>query len=840
MPENRPRFLHKSREKYKGLPRWAKVIIVCLLAVIFLLVLSWFAMSYYINHHKRELLSKITAEVSEQVEGNFHIEDIEPALLQGFPNIAVRLKNVTLSDSLYYQHKKNLLQLGSVYVKLNIFSVLTKHPEILKVTIADGSIYLFHNKYNYSNTYLLQSKKKKKKNGGKSIEINRFGIENVLFTFDFFDRNKQFKIGFKEFNGSIQRLEDLWKIRADTHVHFYQMAFNLAKGGFLKDKDLDAVLHIEFNTRTKKLELPKQFIKVNGTNIKAGCVFNFGMKPIDYTIDIDAPSIGFKEGTSFLSDSIASKLDSFDFARPIAVTVLVNGSFQYPDTPLVRATWKTNDNKLSTSFGDFDEAQLSGFFYNYYLPGRGRGDDNSAVSISGFKGNFVEIPIRIDTFLLYGLINPFVKVNLQSKFPVERLNDVVGNTFDFKGGTADINIHYAGPVSNKDTFRHSVNGHVIIRDGAFTYVPRKLGMNKCNINIVFRDQDLLLSNTTLATKRSSFRVDGIARNFMNVYLKNQGDVVFNWTINSPQIDLGDFRSFLTQRGKSGRARTKNRKLGSISDNINTMFDQSDMLLNVDVKKLRYNHFEADHILAQVNMTSDKIEFRNVSLNHAGGHVAANAAVDVAGQITPFRIQTNINRVKIDKLFYAFDNFGQQTLNPGNLEGALTAKIDVNGSLNANGDLIKRSMAGKVSFVLNNGELNNFEPLLKVQKFIFKKRNLSHVTFEELRNDLDIYGGKIRINPMTITSSAAIIKMEGIYAFDRGTDISIAMPLRNPEKDKELIAKGKKPKFNKGIVLYLRAKDDEKGEVSISWDPLKKGVKDKNDDGHNPEDDVTQE
>lgn len=841
MPEpNKPHFISKSKEKYKGLPRWAKGIIICFLIFILLLVLGWIAISYYINHNKKEILARITSEVSESIEGNFHIEDIEPALLQGFPNIAIRLKGVTLSDSLYYKHKTNMIDLKSVYIKINLFSVITKHPEVIKVTIADGAVYLFHNKYNYSNTYLFKTKKKKKEGGGKQIEINRFGIENVVFTFDFFDRNKQFKVGFKKMNGEIQRVGELWKINTDTHVHFYQLAFNLEKGGFLKDKDLDADLHILFNTTTKKIELPKQFITVNGTNIKAGCIFNFGLKPIDYTIDVDAPAIGFKEGASYLSDSIASKLDSFDFSNLISIKLTVNGSFQYPDTPLVRASWETANNVLSTSFGQFEDVKLKGSFCNYYVPGKGKGDDNSAVSITDFNGKFVEIPINIDTFVLYGLINPLVKVKLKTKFPVERLNDVIGNTFTFQGGNADININYSGPISAKDNFEHSLYGHVILNNASFTYVPRNLALTKCNINIDFKGQDLFLTNTSIATKRSSMRIDGVARNFMNVYLKDPGLVVFNWNINSPMIDLGDFRSFITPRSRSGAAKTKNRKLENISNSINTMFDKSNMMLQVNVNKLRFNHFDADHILANVTMSANSIEFKNVSLNHAGGSVSANAAVDVSGASTPFRLQTNISKVKIDQLFYAFDNFGQETLNPKNLEGALTAKIDVKGTLNAAGALVPRSMFGKVSFVLNHGELNEFGPLMKVQKFIFKKRNLSHVTFDELKNDLDIYGGKIKINPMTIVSSAAIIRLEGIYAFEKGTDISIAMPLRNPEKDKDLIAQGKKPKFNKGIVLYLRAKDDDKGNVGISWDPLKKGLRENKEEGGDPQADVTQE
>ncbi len=825
MPDaKKPHLISRGKERYKILPRWAKFILIGLMTFFVLLIIGWFVISWYINHNKKEILTKITAAVSEKIDGNFHIDDIEPALLQGFPNIAIRLKGVTLSDSLYYKHHKNLIDLGSVYIKINVFSILTKHPEILKVTIADGSFYLFHNKYDYSNGYLLKPKEKKDPNKkGKQININRFGIENVVFTYDFFDRNKQFKVGFKEMNGVIDRDGDMWKINTDTHIHFYQMAFNLEKGGFLKDKDLDADLHIQFNTATKKLELPKQFIKVNGTRIKAACIFNFGLKAIDYMIDIDSPSIGFKEGASFLSDTLYSRLDSFDFEKKIAIQMTVNGSFQYPDTPLIHAHWQAEDNVLLTSFGPFNAIKLKGEFYNYHIPGKGRGDDNSAVTLTDLNADYFGIPLRVDTFVLYGLTNPLIKMQMNAKFPVEKLNAIIGNTFSFGDGNADIKLNYSGPVSNTDTFKHSLYGHVILSNASFTYLPRNLPLTKCNVNMTFQDQDLFLNSSSLSTKRSVFKIDGVARNFLNVYLANAAPVLFGLSINSPVLDLNDFKSFINQRGKSGKLKTKNYKIERASDNFNAMLAKSSMILKVNVAKLNYNHFDADHISANISLINNQVDLKDISLNHAGGNVKADVSLNVAGNSTPFTLHTDINKVKINQLFYAFDNFGQTTLTPKNLQGALSAKMDVKGSLSPTGTLVKRSMSGKVSFVFSKGELNNFEPLMKVQKFIFKKRNLSHVTFEELKNDLDIYEGKIKINPMTISSSAAIIHLEGIYAFDRGTDLSISMPLRNPDKDKKLIEEGKAPQFNKGIVIYLRAKDNDKGEVDISWDPMKKGL-----------------
>ncbi len=825
----KPNLISKSKARYKGFPRWLKVIIVSLLILFLLMIIGWFVMAWYINGHKKELLAKITTEVSNNIDGNFHIDDMEPALLNGFPNISVRLKGVTLSDSMYASHKKNMIDLKSVYVKINVLSLLTKKPQVMKVTIADGSLYLFVNKDGYSNTYLLKKKNKTapEKKSGKDVNISNFGIDNVTMTFDQFERNKQFKVTIKKMNGHIDNKGDLMDINAETKAHFHQLGFNLEKGGFVKNKDLVADLHILFSKKTKQLKLPKQEIEVDGTDINFACEFNFGNKPANYTIDIDAPSIGFKEGTSYLSKHIASKLDSFDLEKKIAVQVLVNGSFQYPDTPLIHARWQAKNNVLLSTFGRMEKTNLKGEFYNNFVPGKGRGDDNSAVTITTLDAEFAEIPFKADSIVVYGLINPLMKLKLVSRFEVEKLNAIVGNTFDLNGGQADVNLNYTGPVLSHDTFRHSMFGHIRIKDAALTYVPRSLSFTKCNVDIEFLGNDLMLRNTTLSSKRSTVRIDGVARNFMNVYFLDPGKVVFDWNINSQLIDLNEYKSFLApkKRKASGSGKGGNHKVAKISDRLALVLDKSSMFLHVNVNRLLYNHFDAQSIYADIDLTDAGIGLRNVKLFQSGGWITANAYLKTAGASTPFQIQGKASNVKIDKLFYAFDNFGQNTLNPSHLKGALSADINVNGVLRETGELVKRSMNGRVAFVLNNGELNNFPPLESIKKFAFKRRNLSHITFNTLKNDLDISNGKITIHPMSIESSALTINVAGIYAFDKGTDISMAIPLRNPQKDRDLIAQGKKPKKDKGIIIYLRAQDGDDGKVNISWDPLKKGVKD---------------
>jgi hypothetical protein len=126
-----------------------------------------------------------------------------------------------------------------------------------------------------------------------------------------------------------------------------------------------------------------------------------------------------------------------------------------------------------------------------------------------------------------------------------------------------------------------------------------------------------------------------------------------------------------------------------------------------------------------------------------------------------------------------------------------------------------SMFGSVTFDLNKGALVHFEPLENLGRFIFRKRDMSNITFERISNTLDIRGNKIIIHPMLIASSVLNIQLEGVYGMPKGTDIRLQVPLRNPKKD-ELISDAEelRKRRKSGIVVNLRAVDGDDGKVKL--------------------------
>jgi hypothetical protein len=186
----------------------------------------------------------------------------------------------------------------------------------------------------------------------------------------------------------------------------------------------------------------------------------------------------------------------------------------------------------------------------------------------------------------------------------------------------------------------------------------------------------------------------------------------------------------------------------------------------------------------------------------------------------------VNNADVHKVFYAFDNFGQKTITYENLKGKLSANFNFETRLNNNVKIVPGSMKGLLHFDLNKGYLINFEPLLKIKKLMFKKRNFERVEFSPIRSDFRLKGQEIEISPMEIESNVITLFIDGIYSFARKTDISIQIPLSNLKKrDSTYVLNPNDPENRQGSRIYLRA-IDENGEVNIKLAFRKRKEKEK--------------
>lgn len=806
--------------------RYLRWLLWALAVVCLLILLSWGIMVWYIKTHKSQLLDRLTKTLSEQTGGEVAIKDLSLTLWHDFPHMAIALTDVSLHDSLYKKHGIALADIHNVYLRTGVLGLIAKKVKINKFILSGGSIHLFTDSNGYTNTYLLRPKDTAHQSN-KSFLLKAFLVQDLDLHIRDVPKNKNYTLHINALEGHGRRKGKRNRYRLQADLFVGGLGFNLSAGSYLEKAALSGPLLVDQDPDEKTFLIRSGALAIEGVPLQLEAKLDFGQKPAAYEIHLGGKKIPFAQAKKWVTAKIRNKLEAIALEKPLAMTCDLSGYMKFRDTPLVHVAWQVADNTVNTDYGVFTQSYFEGDFTNHLTPEGGFGDPNSVLRILGFKGNLSGIPLTIDTLRMDNLSYPLVTLRARSSFPAVAANQLSGPGFPFRftRGQAEADIHYRGGVRSTDTLYPELKGYARVSDLAFIYVPRGLGVTNLNAMLVFEGDNLYLRDVNVNSQAGNVTMEGSAEDFFRFYFTQPGKVSLAWNASSDDIDLSMLNAFIGQRKsmnateRAERKRRSGRKVSAALAQLNRVLEESSAQLGVNFKKVKYRHFTATQLQANVLLSTESIEVEQLRLNHAGGTITAVGRIEQKGGLNPFQVNATMSQVAVSNLFYAFENFGQDAITAEVISGRLTASADVRGLMSNGGRVVKKAVNGKVHFKLENGRLQQFSPFLKLSKFIFKKRGLDDVQFEHLEDSLIFQEGRIIIPPLHIQSTAFNMLVQGVYAPPQGTNISITLPLGNPENSNRWKRKGK---VGPGIVIHLVARDGPDGNVKIGWDATKRG------------------
>lgn len=802
----------------RRLPRWLKIIVRTVLCIAAMLCITYILLAWYINTNKKEVLAGVNATLNDNLNGTLTIGNIEPTFLEGFPRISLRLQNVVVTDSLYTTHKHTLLRADNVDLAINALAFIRGAVQVKHISINNADMYLYTSPSGYNNTSVFKKKVKDDAGGGGGSfpELNKLLLNNVKLAIDNQKRGKLYSFNVNELKGNMHRDNDGWQADIKLDVLTNSLAFSTRKGSFVKGRRIKGKMDIAYGEEDGVVTFRKNPLDIGGEEFRIGAKIWVSKPDADFVIDIENNSILWKDASHLLSPNISVKLDMFDIKKPIAVTCKLKGGFNVEGDPLIYVTAKVEDNVLETPGGTIDNCSFNGVFTNEHVIGRGYTDANSAIRLHDFRGDYYEIPVRMKKAYILNLEKPIAVGDFTSEFRMEKLNNLVDTGFiKFSGGTADVAVTYRADIVDFKLAKPLVSGKININNAGVAYVPRGIDFKDITVGLNFTKDDLNISRINIKSGKSIINMEGSVKNFLNLYYTEPEKMVLAWNVHSPQLHLGEFIGFLGSRGTAKKSGAKKRK-GDFTDELNLLFEKSNVDMKLRVDKLYYNNFLATNAKADILLQENRIVVKDVGLKHAGGSLIINGQMAQNGKTNSYKLNAVVSSVDVRKFFAAFDNFGLESLNAKNLRGVLSSKADVSGRITNSGAIVPKSMQGNVAFSLRKGALINFEPVKNVGKFAFPFRKMDTISFSKLDGRFDIRGEKVTIHPMQINTSVLNMDVAGVYSFGKGTKINVDVPLRNPKKDKNITDEKELAKRrNRGIVLHLLAADDaETGKVKV--------------------------
>jgi len=819
-------FLRRKPVKITG------IILLSLLAL-FIIVLS--AISIYVQNNKADIIARVKQEFGRRVSGELTIGDIDLSVWTNFPNIAVKVKNVAVKDSLYHQP---MLKAAEISCAINLFQLASPKPDIARITVTGALFHLFVDSAGYNNDYLLKPKKKAADNGKveparEPIVIHHLDLEDFTFISEDKQKNKRFGVNVRTANATIKRKDSVLLIGLNEDCLLDGLGFNLDKGVYVGHTVVKGKWQLQFDKSAKVLMISESPAKINGDDFRIAAEFHFGGDSSYFKLHAKTEKILFKDARALLTEKIQAKLKFVDVATPMQVDAKLTGALAHGGDPFVHVECKAENSILVTPVTTFTDCNFTGIFDNRINAGVEPGDPNSVVYFQQFTGKWNNLPLQGDSIRIDNLSEAMLTFHFNTACNFNQLDDALNlQNISFDDGNAKLDLRYHGPLLTDASIFAGINGALHIENGKLTYVPHNLQFVNCNGDLAFSKNSILIKKVTCDYKSNHFELTG-SGGLRRISGQDDGNASIVCNLFCPSFNMADFKTVFAKTN-TRTVNPKKKSMGNAFTGIDNILEKGDIRFNINAKQVVLHNFTAQNATVSLLLQPNDWHIQKAALNFGGGSFMVAATLHRTGKNFLVTTHCDIKDADVRKAFYAFDNFGQDGILYSNLRGILNTNAGITMQIDDKGSITPGTMQGKVDFSIRNGALINYTPVLAIQDYALKNRDLNNIEFAEIKNNLTVNGNQVVIPRMEIASTAMRLYVEGVYGVMNAepTDISIQVPLSNLNSkslDKKPGNKGVDAKV--GPSVYLRAKSKPDGKIKVGLDLFRKFRKGKDTTGN---------
>jgi hypothetical protein len=585
----------------------------------------------------------------------------------------------------------------------------------------------------------------------------------------------------EELLASIQSANDIYDIEADGELTTEKISVN--GNSFLAGKSFEITSQLSYDDAQRSLTIKPSTLSIRNSSFNVSGTYGWKEKNnIDITTQGHETDI--QTLLSLLNESVAKKFQKYRSKGDVYFTARLKGEVSRKVSPSINIDFGFKDATLYNpdSRSEITSASMEGTFVSQQI----LKTESATLHLKSIKAKLNNEPFTAD-FQLRNFNDPTVKCSFDGRLYAKSLLDFypVKNLEDLSGSLV-ANVKFEGKIGllkkRATAQRVLTEGTIDLENIGLTYGQDKVRLENLRGNMQFNNIDLAMSNVSGKIGNSDFLLNGFFKNIITFVLFENQPIGIETDLKSRFLDVDQLFALGFGRPSQGNDESKKDQYEfKISRNINMNF-------NCDVKALRYKRFYATDLKGDLLVKNEMAVSRNIKFNSMGGDMSFTGIVDAKNNkaidvVSSFRL----NGINVDSVFYVFENFDQNFIIDKHLKGKAYADVSLEFTLNQNLRLYQETLVSDISTSIKGGELNNFEPMKKLNKYL-NDEGLSKVRFSELKNDIHIENKTVYIPQMEVRTNVTSIKISGTHTFDQRIDYRLVAPLRNDKNITSVEAK----------------------------------------------------
>jgi uncharacterized protein involved in outer membrane biogenesis len=746
------------------LARLKKILFYFLLVVSVVVITLTASVLYY----RDRIINEFIRQANKDLKTPVKIGKMDVSWFADFPNLSIVFSDVYVEDS--HPGLYPLLTAKKVSFQLNLLDLWSGEYHVKGLKISDSETNLKINTDGINNYTILKEHPDSKGGGSVNFELKNVSLRNTKVHYVDINANQEYTFLSDDLAASIGTSDDIYDIDAEGDLTTEKIKVRQVE--LFTGKRFKVEADLIYDDLQRILTINPSLLSLRNSNFSIRGEYKWkGKTYVDLTAKADETDI--QTLLSLLPETTTKSLEKYQSKGDMYFNAKLKGEITKNASPALSVEFGFNDATLfhPDYHSRIEHATMRGSFASSDVA-----DPKKAVLIlKDIKGELNKKEFTADL-----VVQNFKDSDVQLRFngeldatsvfdfyPVEAIKSVRGNLM------ADLN--FEGRLSwlkNRATAtKTSTKGSVTLDNLSLLYGRNNILIKDVNGSLQFNNNDLALSDVTAQVGNSDFNLNGFFKNVITFLLFEDQPIGIETDLRSNFLDLDQL--FALGFGKNENGKTEEYEF-AISRNINLNF-------NCDIKKLHYKRFKAQDLKGDLLVKNQMAVSRKINVKSMGGEMNFSGIVD-AKNPKAIDVVSNfkLNGIYADSVFYVFENFRQSFIQDKHLKGQAYADVNMEMVLNQNLKLFSETLIADIGVVIRNGELNNFEPIKKLDKYL-DDEGLSKVKFSDLKNEIHIENKNIYIPQMEVRTNVTNIRISGTHTLDQRIDYRVVAPLRSYKK-----------------------------------------------------------
>lgn len=715
---------------------------------------------------------RFEAAINEQLEAKVYLDgEASFSFFRFFPKASVSFQDVTVMGGPGFE-TDTLLHAKRVAFLFNPFSLYKGNYEVETVEVAGGFVHLTSNgkgQHNYS-IWSTDTLQEDSQNKAVDLELADARLSDMELTYAAATSQQwmHLQVDQLQLGGSWQQEAFHARIRMQGRMEQWREADWVYADSLPLSIDLATDVSLAekvYVVQPSNVDIAGDTYAIKGRIQEVGNTW-------DTDISVTGASVRLRSLIALMPPQIRGSLEGWDSEGDLNFTTTVKGTYSDVENPALQVNFDLKEGlikhpELNKALTD---VVLKGSFSN----GQAHTAASSTLRIDNLTGKMGPDPIAI-SLVLDNLDAPIITLTANANLDVDwwaGLLDPLG-WHEPTGRIALDNVYLKGALSDWQSgqypHRTKATGVITVAAlaGQWDDQPWAIPVGQLALD----QHQLAWQELVMHTGSSDVTTTGVCNNLWT-YLTQvaQGDtnavLEVDATFIGEQLDWADVMAFVPESDGIDLEKAVN---------YLPYFQQYRGIIDVDFRTFKAAPFAANDVRGRIRWSPYLTRLDGLTLQTAGGQLTGDGFLRVINNQLVLEGQVLGRGVEVDELFLGFDNFWQDFIVADNLKGTVDGNIDCSVAWAPDLSFVEEATSIQAELTVRDGELVDFAPMEDLSDFV-KVKELRHIEFSELKNDIRVEGTTVMLPAMQIKSTAMNLWISGTHTFANEIDYQMQIDL----------------------------------------------------------------